>query len=442
MQTANLIVIGAGPGGYNAAAAAARRGQKVVLIERDNPGGTCLNRGCIPTKCFCRSAQIALDMGEAAAMGVEGCGNPRIDLQKVIARKDEVVAQLREGVGMLLKDVTLVRGCARFVAENAVEAEGEVYSAPRIIVATGSRPAILPVEGAKNALTSDGLLSFPGEVPESLVIIGGGVIGIEFASVFSAFGSRVTVLEYCREILPPFDPEIAKRLRMSLRKRGIDVQTSAEVTAVSADGEVSYRVKGKDSQVKADLVLMATGRVPVIPEGLDRFVRLGKRGEILVDRATMKAEGSECIYAIGDVNGLCMLAHAAEAQAEVAVGNRKENPQVIPSAVFSVPECAMVGLTEPQCLERGLEVCIGKSFMRTNGKALSMGEPDGLVKIIADKSTGRILGCHIVGAHAADIIQEAATAMSAGLTISAIAEAVHAHPTLSETVRDAAKNAI
>ncbi len=291
-------------------------------------------------------------------------------------------------------------------------------------------------------MTSDEILSLE-TLPESMCIIGGGVIGMEFASIFSALGVEVTVVEYCKEILPPFDAEIAKRLRMSLKKRGINIITGAEVKSIEAGPTVNYIAKGKEKSIASEVVLMAVGRRPVVPDGLVELGVRFNRNAIVVndDMSVMFDEGQEPsdvrLYAIGDVNGRCMLAHAATMQGKVALGLR-ELTDVIPSAVFTVPECAMVGLTEEKCLELGRDIKVGKATFRANGKALAMGEPDGLVKIISDAKTAELLGCHICGAHAADLVQEIATLMQARLGVSAISSAVHAHPTLGEVVMAAA----
>lgn len=439
MERFDLIVIGAGPGGYEAAAEAAALGRKVAVIERDELGGTCLNRGCIPTKALCRSAEVALTIGNSAEFGISS-GEPVIDLPQIMARKEQILAGLRESVGMVLKDVTVIRGEAKFITASIVDVNGESYTAPEIFIATGSRPAALDIPGKELAMSSDEILSIQ-TLPKSLIIIGGGVIGMEFASIFSAFGVKVTVLEYCKEILPPFDAEIAKRLRTALKRRGIEIVTAAQVTAIEPGMTVSYDVKGKTKTAEADQVLMAVGRKAVLPEG---FAELGvriERGAIAVDD-NMKvlfdgsAPSDVTLYAIGDVNGRCMLAHAAYMHGLVALGKARLT-DIIPAAVFTQPECAMVGLTEEKCNAEGREIKVGKAMFRANGKALAMGEPDGLVKIIADAKTDELLGCHICGAHAADLVQEVATAMTAGLKASAISDAVHAHPTLTEVVKAA-----
>lgn len=440
MEKSDLIIIGAGPGGYETAVEAVALGKTVTLIERAQPGGTCLNRGCIPTKALCRSAEVAMTLAEAANYGFSDV-NSTIDFPAVMQRKDRIVGELREGVATLLKDVNVINGEARFKAPAIVEVDGKEYTAPEIIIATGSTPAMLPIEGKEFCLTSDEILSLE-TLPKSLCVIGGGVIGMEFASVFAAFGVEVTVVEYCKEILPPFDAEIAKRLRMSLKRRGINIITGAEVKSISAGPVVNYSVKGKEKTVEAEVVLMAVGRQPVVPAGLIELgVKLNRRAIAVNDDMTVKFEDGKApsdvkLYAIGDVNGRCMLAHAATMHGKVALGLATLT-DVIPSAVFTYPECAMVGLTEEKCAEAGRNVKIGKATFRANGKALAMGEPDGLVKIIADADTDELLGCHICGAHAADLVQEIATAMQAGLKASAISSTVHAHPTLGEVVLSA-----
>ena len=434
MNQADLIIIGAGPGGYETAAEAAAEGLNVVIIERAELGGTCLNRGCIPTKALCRSAQVALDVKEASAYGVDVNGFT-LNYPAAAARKDEVVAQLRQGVEMALSRCTVVRGEARFVEPRIVAVGEESYTAPKIIIATGSSPARLPIPGADLAVDSDRLLSMT-SFPERVTIIGGGVIGMEFASILSAFGVAVTVVEYCKEILPPFDKDISKRLKMALSKRGINIITSAAVTEIKPDLTVVYEAKGKQAEVASDLVVMAVGRRPVLPAGIDcTGITVGRRGIEVDDNMMTSVEG---IYAIGDVNGRCMLAHAASAQGRRVLG-KPVDLDVVPSAVFTTPECAMVGLTEEQCKERQLPFKSAKALFRANGKALAMNESEGLVKMIVNTETRMILGCHICGPHAADLIQEVALAMARALPVDAIADTIHGHPTLGEAVQQAAR---
>ena len=441
----DIIIIGAGPGGYETAADAAAKGLSVAIVERDQMGGTCLNRGCIPTKALCRNAEVINLMREAEVWGVK-TGEMTFDYAPVFERKEAVVKQLREGVEMLMgaPGITAIKGEATLKDANTVVVNGEEYSAKNIIIATGSAPRGLPIEGVDLAMTSDDILAME-TLPKSLCIVGGGVIGMEFAAVFSTFGVEVTVIEYCKEILPPFDKDVAKRLKTVLSKRGIKIITSAAVNGIS-EGEdgltVSYELKGKPQSVTCEKVLMSVGRQPVLPQGLDAVgVNVGRRGIEVDENMMTNVKG---VYAIGDVNGLMMLAHAASAQGQRALhailGKADDiKLDIVPSAVFTVPELAMVGLTEEQCADKGLDVTVKKSFFRSNGKAVAMNETDGLIKMIVDNATRQIVGCHICGAHAADLIQEVVTAMNAGATVDLLSRSIHGHPTLSEVMLTAAR---
>lgn len=437
MNYSDILIIGAGPGGYETAVKARQLGKEVTLIEKDELGGTCLNRGCIPTKTLCRGAQLALLLDGSNDYGIIINGS-EIDFDALMKRKSNVVESLRAGVESLLKGINLVKGEAEFLSSSEVSVNGEIFTAPTIIIATGSKPARLDIPGKELTKTSDEILQLE-SLPKSLAIIGGGVIGLEFASIFSALGVKVSVLEYCKEILPPFDAEIAKRLRMSLKRRGIDIITNAEVTSIEKGITVKYSAKGKEKSLEAEVVLMAVGREAVLPPGIENTGVKVSRGAIEVndDMSCVRTALDETkLFAIGDVNRRCMLAHAATLQGEVALGLRRLT-DVIPSAVFTHPECAMVGLTEDECAGKGLNIKIGKATFLSNGKAMSMGETEGLVKVIMDESSGRLLGCHICGPHAADIIQEAVIVMNECLPASAIVRSVHAHPTLSEAVKAA-----
>lgn len=287
-----------------------RQSHDVTLVERDRLGGTCLNRGCIPTKVMAHAAS-ARSAASASDYGI-GLTVTGVDFAALRRRRDEIVDTLRQNVGMLLSGVNLIIGDARFVAPMTVEVNGESMTADRIVIATGSSAASLPVPGASEAVSSDGLLSLEA-VPDSLAIIGGGVIGLEFASIFSALGSRVTVIEYFKEVLPQFDKDVAKRLRMSMTAAGVTFVTGAEITAIEP-GAVRYRAGAKEGVVEASVTAMAVGRRPNLPEGLDIAGVETDRGVITVDPRTMRTSAPG-IYAIGDVNGICMLAHAASAQA-------------------------------------------------------------------------------------------------------------------------------
>ena len=455
-----VIIIGAGPGGYETALLAAKRGVEVVLIESGHVGGTCLNEGCIPTKAFCKNAEVLDGLREAEAFGVTGLSYG-FDFKAVAARKNAVVEQLRGGVEGLLghKLITLVRGKASFKDAHTVTVDGQDYVGDYIIIATGSLSASLPIPGADlpGILTSREILDLE-EVPQRLCVIGGGVIGLEFASVFRSFGSEVTVLEYFKEILPRFDSDLSKRLKQSLGKRGIEINTQAQVTAIEeSDGvyKVSFTRKGKEEVVEADKVLMAVGRKANVGSLnlADIGLEFTPRG-IVVDEKTMQTNIPH-IYAVGDINGKMMLAHAATFQGIVALDHIMgvENGidlSVMPAAVFTSPEAASVGMTEEDCKEAGIPIKALKSFFRANGKAVTMGETDGFCKVIvaaepkegaeSPYEPGRILGCHLYGPHASDIVQEACALISRKATLKEFEDIIHTHPTLTEVLQSAVHN--
>lgn len=440
----DLIIIGSGPGGYRAAEYAAQNGLQVVIAERGEVGGTCLNRGCIPTKAYARNAEIIDTLHDATTFGINGLTYD-FDFAKAAQRKDEVVNTLRSGVETLLAapSITLVRGEAHFKDAHTVEINGEEYSAPNIMIATGSAPKTLRLEGgcdADMAIDSDKLLAAT-TLPKRICIVGAGVIGMEFACILNSFGCDVTVVEFLKECLPPLDSDVAKRLRKSIEKRGVKFFMQSAVQAVK-DGTVVFDRKGKPTAIEADWVLMAVGR-RAVTEGLNleaAGVEYSPKGIATDDHMLTNVPG---IYAIGDVNGRQMLAHAATMQGIKAVNHilgRTDTIRldVMPSAIFTNPEAACVGLTEDICKERGIEYRTGKAFHRANGKALAMGEPEGMVKMLAD-AEGHILGCHAYGAHSADLIQEVSTLMCNDTTVSQVADMVHIHPTLSEMVQECAE---
>ena len=401
-NTTDLIIVGAGPGGYRAAEYAARQGLKVTVFEAGEVGGTCLNVGCIPTKTYVHAATF----------------------DEARSRMAQVVPQLRQGVESILAhpNITLVRGRAAFMPPTA----------PNIIIATGSETKWLPIEGVRTdprVVDSTGLLQLD-RLPRRLAIIGAGVIGMEFASVFRRFGSEVTVIEYLRECLPALDSDIAKRLRKYLERQGITFRMKTAVENLA--------------DIDADVILMATGRKPRT-EGLDLEalgITLAPNGAIPVDdnfQTVVKG-----IYAIGDVNGRQMLAHAAEMQAVRAVNHILGKSDgirfdIMPAAIFTAPEAACVGPTEDQLKAAGTPYVCKKSFWRANGKALAMGETEGMLKLFTSADDGVILGCHAYGAHAADIVQEVSVLMCKNTTLSELADMVHIHPTLSEILKTAAE---
>lgn len=448
MQSTDLIIIGGGPGGYETALLAAQRGLAVTLIERGNLGGTCLNEGCIPTKTLCRSAALVCDMKKAAELGV-AVGDWSVDFPTIMARKNAVVEQLRTGVEALMRHpkISLVTGDARFVDALTVEVAGERYAARDVIIATGSTAATLPIEGADlpGVVTSKELLDLH-ELPQRLTVIGAGVIGLEFASIFHALGSNVTVLEYAREVLPHFDTDMAKRLRQSLGKRGIVIETQAAVKSVAKINSslaVNYEKKDKTLAVEADVVLMAVGRKANVSSlNLDDVgIDYTQRGITVDDNMLTNVPH---VYAIGDINGKMMLAHAATFQGVCALNHImgescRVRLDVMPAAVFTMPEAATVGLTEEDCKEQGIEYVAKKSFFRANGKALSIGEPEGYCKLLV-AADHRLLGCHILGAHASDVVQEVCALITRGDSCDDLALTIHAHPTLSEVVLSAARS--
>ena len=430
----SLIIIGSGPGGYKAAAYAASNGISVTVFEAHEAGGTCLNSGCIPTKALCHDAGLA-------RLGVP------TDFSVVRQRKDAIVAQLRNGVESLLAQpgITFVRERATIVDDHTVVAGDGTYTADRIIIATGSKAKLPPIPGINlpGVMTSTELLALT-EVPRRLVIIGAGVIGLEFADVFAAMGAEVTVLEFMRECLPQMDSDIAKRLRKQLERKGIAFELGAQVKDITGSApqlSVAYERKGKPLSTEADTVLVATGRAACVDDlGLEAIgVEVSRRG-IVVEPHTMRIPGHD-IYAIGDVNGLQMLAHAATFQGYRAVNDmlgRTDSIRldVMPAAVFTQPEAAAVGPTEDQLKAEGAAYVCHKSFFRSNGKALAMGQTEGIVKLITD-TDDRLIACHVLGPHAADIVQEVAALICCNATLAQLRDIVHIHPTLAEVLLEA-----
>lgn len=433
MQHYDIIIIGSGPGGYTAAQLATARGLKVAVVERDKLGGTCLNRGCIPTKCMCAAAERLIAIGGAPEFGITATATA--DYSVAHHRAAEVIATLRQGVKEAIADAYYYHGEARLCTGHIVVVGSDMLKADKIIIATGSEPARMPFDGAEYVLSSDAFLGMSA-VPDNIVIIGGGVIGLEFASILAAYGKNVTVLEYCREVLPAFDAQIAKRLRTYLTRRGIKIITQAQVTAVDADHTVHYTSKGKDIKIEADLVIGAVGRWPVIPDGAEELdIEADPKGFIAVDDHFETSVPG--IYAIGDVNGGTLLAHAAEAQARVVTGV-SDTIGSMPAVVFTNPECATVGVNADSA--DGLQsVTVPYSAC---AKAVAAGETEGAIKIVYDSDL-HLVGCQAVGVHAADLIAEAAIAIDAQYSLRDIAtRSVAAHPSMSELLTIAAEQAL
>ncbi len=426
----DIIIIGSGPGGYRTAGYALQQGKQVVIIEKAEAGGTCLNSGCIPTKCLAHDAEANASDFPAAA-----------------ERKRNVMNQLRQGIEQLLSapGITLVRGEATFKDARTVTVDGIDYEADDIIIATGSSSKMPPVEGIDNprVITSTEALNFQ-TLPAEIVIIGAGVIGMEFASILSRFGAKVSVIEYLKECLPVIDKDIAKRVRKQMEKlQGVTFYMDSAVKAIN-DNEVVFvsNKNGKETRLECPAcpVLIATGRKPNI-EGLNleaAGVEYSPKGITVNDNMLTSVPH---IYAIGDVTGRQILAHAATFMGFRAVNAivgkaDKIRFDIMPSAIFTYPEAAAVGLTEDQCKQQGIECRALKGYYRANGKALAIDEPEGMVKLVAG-ADGKILGCTSYGAHSADIVQEVTAYMNCNATVADIADSVHIHPTLSEILQDA-----
>jgi dihydrolipoyl dehydrogenase len=451
MDKTDLLIIGSGPGGYRTASYAAKNGLHVTIIEKDQLGGTCLNAGCIPTKCLAHDAEVRI----AALSSFDTL--PSLDFVKVMERKNGVLNQLREGINILLNqsNINLIKGEAHFVSDHIVEVGDRKIEAKNIIIATGSQAKLPPFINREDYLnsptlkrsvvTSTELLSID-ELPKRLVIIGAGVIGMEFASAFAAFGCQVVVVEYMKECLPMIDSDIAKRLRKMLEKRGVTFYMQSAVEKVippteedNVDTVVVFNKKDKEIKLEADLVLVATGRQPnVMDIGLDSTnIEYSLKGIPVDKNMETNING---VYAIGDVNARQMLAHAATFQGFRAVNHilsKQDNIrlEIMPSAIFTYPEAACVGKTEEQCKETGVKYTIRKGFYRSNGKALSMNETEGMIKILIGED-GLILGGHAYGSHSADLIQELSALMNRDTTLDEICDIIHIHPTLSEILQD------
>ncbi len=447
----DIAVIGAGPGGYVAAIRGAQQGARVCLIEKDSVGGTCLNRGCIPTKALHATASMLRSLQHSADHGIE-VGEVRFDFSRAMQRKDAVVSKLVGGIEQLLK----AHGVEVFRGEASLEGQGRIrlrrpdfvghLKARSIILATGSsalRPEALLPDG-ENILTSDEILDMK-DLPKHLLVIGGGYIGCEFAGIFAAFGTRVTLVEQLPGILGRSDRQTVREVERSFKDAGIEIHTGTSVEALDrAATVVRVRLSG-GQQIEVDKVLVAIGRIPNSAGlGLEAAgVRTDERGAVLVDEALRTS--CEGVYAIGDVTGGIQLAHVASYQASVAVanalgGSRTVDYDLVPSAVFTFPELAEVGLSEAAAREKGIEVEIGRFSYQASSKALCLGEARGLVKIVASKKDGTLLGASIAGAEASTLIAEITVAIAGGLSAQALADTIHAHPTLPELLMEAAED--
>ncbi|MCF7947516.1 MAG: dihydrolipoyl dehydrogenase [Spirochaetia bacterium] len=456
-NTYDVAVLGGGPGGYVAAIRAAQYGLKTALIEKNEVGGTCLNRGCIPTKAMLHSCEVLHEIKSAERLGIEVAA-PKMNIEKLYSFKDLMVKKHVGGVKSHLKrnGVEVYKGTGGFIDEHCVQVKaperdshsesGQQISAEHIIIATGSRPVIPPIPGLEEIeyWTSTTLLEENRELPESMLIIGGGVIGTECATILNDLGVKVTILEMMNQLLPQMDAEVARNLRRALEKDGITIHTGVKVTAVSRQGtatQCSVETESGTQQLDAADLMLAAGRSPVteIP-GIESLPVVVNRRGIQVNRRLQTAVSH--IFAIGDVHGKWQLAHAASADGIAAVDHiagktNHTNLDIVPSCIYTRPEIASVGITSAEAKERGYEVAEGGFPMAANGKATIVGDTTGFVKIVSDARSGELLGAQIVAPRATDMIAELTVAMSAELTVEELGAAIHPHPTVSESIMEA-----
>jgi dihydrolipoamide dehydrogenase len=449
-----LTIIGAGPGGYVAAIRAAQRGARVTVVEGAEVGGTCLNRGCIPTKTLIASAEALVHVRRAEEFGLEIAGDVSYNLSRIRERKDKVVSTQVKGIKGLFKSwgVSLIEGRGSLLSPEVVrvvqnDGSSMDIKSDRIIIATGSKPATIPgipFDG-ESVITSDDAVQFK-NVPKSLLIIGAGVIGSEFAFIYRTFGAEVTMVELMPRALSTEDEEMSGIIEREFKKTGIKLMANVKVERVEKDAEgMMVATLSGARQVKAETVLMSTGRSMNSENmGLETVgIVKGRRGEIIVNE---KMETSlPGIYAIGDVTGKILLAHVASHQGLVAVenvlgGDEKMDYATVPSGIFTMPEIGSVGLREKEAVEKGIKVRVGRFPYRALGKAHVMGEIVGMVKVIAEETTDKVLGVHICGAHATDMVHEGVLAMKMGATARDLGHMIHAHPTLAEAVMEAAED--
>ena len=441
----DVVVIGGGPGGYVAALRAAQLGAKTAIVEKDRMGGTCLVRGCIPTKALLQSAELYTEVKAGAPFGVV-VDNLRFDWPAAQKRKTQVVDQLVKGVEGLLKagGVTSIRGTARLGGKGVIELDGDQLQARDIVIATGSAISRVPIPGAELTIDSDRILELQ-EVPKRLAVIGGGVVGMEFAAMFAALGSKVSVLEMLPQVLAMVDSDLVAVYTKHLAKLGGEIHTNSKVTEVAKSGgalRVKFSEGGQDGAVDADQVLMAVGRVPYT-QGLEAEkagVKL-ERGRVVVDEHLhTDADG---VWAIGDVIGGIMLAHVASYEGVCAVENiaghqRTPDYHAAPNCIYTDPEIAHVGLGEKEAKDKGIAVKVGRFPFAASGRALTLGQTEGYAKVLADPESGKLLGAHIIGPRATDLIAEATLAIQTGLTMEQLDLTIHAHPTLPESLMEAA----
>ncbi|WP_277295040.1 dihydrolipoyl dehydrogenase, partial [Streptococcus hyointestinalis] len=441
----DIVVVGGGPAGYYAAIRGAQLGGKIAIVEKSEFGGTCLNKGCIPTKTYLKNAEILDGLKIAAGRGINlASTNYSIDMDKTVAFKDGVVKTLTGGVRGLLKanKVEIFNGLGQVNPDKTVVIGDKVIKGRHIILATGSKVSRINIPGIDSplVLTSDDILDLK-EIPSSLAVIGGGVVGVELGLVYAAYGTEVTVIEMADRIIPAMDKEVSLELqRILAKKHGMKFLTSTSLSEIVEHGNQLTLKLADGTEVVADKALLSIGRVPQL-KGLENLDLELERGRIKVD--AYQETSIKGIYAPGDVNGTKMLAHAAYRMGEIAAENalrgntRKAHLDFTPAAVYTHPEVAMVGLTEDQAREQYGEILVGKNSFAGNGRAIASNEAEGFVKVISEPKYHEILGVHIIGPAAAEIINEAATIMEMELTIDEVAQSIHGHPTFSEVLYEA-----
>lgn len=451
MKQSDIVIVGGGPAGYVAAIRASQLGSKVILIEKDSLGGTCLNRGCIPTKALLHSVGILESARQGKDYGVN-IGEVVIDFARMMSHKDAVVSTLLTGVQYLMRSnaIEVIKGTGKVVSSTEVEVDSgqkEIIKAAKIILASGSVPSAVPIPGVDGSgvITSDGAFQLS-EIPQSLLVIGGGAIGVEFATIFAKLGTKVAIVEMLPQIIPTEDHELSMSLKGVLERDGIKIFTGAQVRRIEDDAEgdklISVTTGEGEQKLTVELVLVAVGRKPNTEGlGLEAVGIKTERGRIIVnERMETNIRG---IYAAGDAVGGIQLAHVASAEGVVAVENAlgKDSAidyKVVPRCIYTMPEVAAVGLTENQAREKGLNLKVSRFPFAANSKALILGQRDGFVKILSDAKSGEIFGVHIFGPQATELITEAALAMKMEATVSEISATIHAHPTLSEAIRETA----
>lgn len=439
----DLIVIGAGPGGYSSALTAAGQGLKTAVIERDEAGGVCLNRGCIPTKSILKSALIYREIKKSYLYGID-VESSRLNFEKIIERKNKVVSALRSGINSALKTsgIDLIKGNAVVIGEKKVQVGNDILEAENIIIAAGASPARPRIDGIDDSsvMYSDEALLLD-HIPASMVVIGGGVIGLEFAAAFNEFGSKVTVIEMRDNILPGFDKEIAGEIKKAMTRTGIEIFTSSQVKSIK-NGKVVFEREGKTEEKHGEYVLVSVGRTADAGAVVSSELKLETRNGFIITDAGMRTN-IKGIYAVGDINGKEMLAHTASAEGVVAAQNilgveTKMKYDAIPKCLYTFPEAAMAGLTEEEAVNSGYDIKCSRQPVRGNGRALADGNIEGMCKIVAESKSGKILGIHIAAPYASEMIAGAANAVNLGMKDIELSKLVFPHPTVSEIIGEAA----